>query len=104
MNLSALRLTWLALALIGGALPVFYALIHYVTVGGSLIAMWWTSPATTGLAWDLLIAGLTLNIWIVAEVSVRRNWEALWAVPATLLIGVGCGLPLYLFLRSKPVL
>ena len=41
--------------------------------------------------------------WIVAEVAVRRNWSALWAIPATALFGPGCGLPLYLFLRTRPV-
>ena len=35
--------------------------------------------------------------------AVRRNWSALVAIPATFLIGVSCGLPLYLFLRTRPV-
>jgi len=46
---------------------------------------------------------VTLTVWIIAEVSVRRNWRALIAIPATFCIGVSCGLPLYLFLRSAPV-
>ena len=32
----------------------------------------------------------------------RRTWVDLIAIPATFCIGVSCGLPLYLFLRSKP--
>ena len=46
---------------------------------------------------------VTLTVWVIAEVAVRRNWLALIAIPATFGIGVSCGLPLYLFLRSAPV-
>ena len=42
-------------------------------------------------------------VFIVSEVSVRRNWIALIAIPATFGVGVSFGLPLYLFLRSRPV-
>ncbi|MEM8578964.1 MAG: DUF2834 domain-containing protein, partial [Pseudomonadota bacterium] len=48
-------------------------------------------------------AAAALTIWIIAEVWTRRNWTALIAIPATFCIGVSCGLPLYLFLRSAPV-
>ncbi|HSG36474.1 MAG TPA: DUF2834 domain-containing protein, partial [Paracoccaceae bacterium] len=30
-------------------------------------------------------------------------WIALLAIPATFLIGVSCGLPLFLFLRTRPI-
>jgi hypothetical protein len=40
---------------------------------------------------------------VLAETLVRKNWEALLAIPATFMIGVSCGLPLYLFLRSRSV-
>jgi hypothetical protein len=50
-----------------------------------------------------MVAASALVIWIVAETRVRRNWSALWAIPATGLIGPGCGLPLYLFLRTRKV-
>ncbi|WP_425603413.1 DUF2834 domain-containing protein [Ruixingdingia sedimenti] len=52
---------------------------------------------------DMAIAALTLSLWALAETAVRRNWEALAAIPAVWLIGPGCGLPLYLFLRARPV-
>ena len=63
------------------------------------------SAVTQGVA--ILILGviptIALTIWIIAEVAVRRNWGALIAIPATFCIGVSCGLPLYLFLRSAPI-
>ena len=64
-------------------------------------------PSTTEpglhLSGDVSIAAIALTLWIIAEVAVRRNWEALLAIPATYLVGVSFGLPLYLFLRSRPV-
>lgn len=101
-----LRHLWLALALWGAVHPM----VHFVTwlarngwSPGSLIDAWFANAATTGLTWDLMISAVVLTLWVLAEVAVRRNWEALWAVPATFLIGVSCGLPLYLWLRSRPV-
>ena len=55
------------------------------------------------LIWEGDIAALTLTLWVLAETWVRRNWLALVAIPATFCIGVSCGLPLYLFLRTRPV-
>lgn len=69
----------------------------------ALIDAWYVNDSAIGLTWDLTIAAITLTIWVVAEVAVRRNWEALLAIPATFCIGVSCGLPLYLFLRSRPI-
>jgi hypothetical protein len=68
-----------------------------------MIDAWYVNAATSGLVWDLTIAAITLTIWVLAEVTVRRNWIALLAIPATFCIGVSCGLPLYLFLRAKPI-
>lgn len=70
---------------------------------GALIDSWFVNRGAEGLVWDLTISAIVLTIWVVAEVRVRRNWEALLAIPATFCIGVSCGLPLYLFLRTRPV-
>jgi len=51
----------------------------------------------------VLIAGIALTVWVVAETTVRRNWLALIVLPVTLGIGISCGLPLYLYLRTRPV-
>lgn len=68
-----------------------------------LIDAWYVNASTTGLTWDLTIAALTLSLWILAETLVRKNWSALIAIPATFFIGLSCGLPLYLFLRTRLV-
>ncbi|PID35059.1 MAG: K+-transporting ATPase, A chain [Rhodobacterales bacterium] len=80
--MSPLRITYLLLAVVGAILPGLHL---------------------RAAAWDLLISGITLTLWIVVETWVRKNWSALLAIPAALLFGVSCGLPLYLFLRTRPV-
>ena len=85
---------------------MFYFVQWFQANGLDLMGMvdaWHTNAASSGLVWDLTIAAVTLTIWIIAEVAVRRNWVALIAIPATFCIGVSCGLPLYLFLRSAPI-
>lgn len=104
--MSPLRLIFLALAVWGAIHPMYWFLRHTAETGGGLsglIDAWYVNASTTGLTWDLTIAAVTLTVWIIAETAVRRNWLALVAIPATFCIGVSCGLPLYLFLRSRPV-
>ena len=104
--MSRLRLTYLVLAVIGALWPMWYFLAYLRGEGGSLpgmIALWTANDAVTGLTLDLLISATALILWSLAETRVRRNWVALVAIPATLFVGVSFGLPLYLFLRTRPV-
>lgn len=104
--MSPLRTLYLILAIAGAILPMRHFLAWFSANGWSLSGMidaWFANPATEGLVWDLTIAAITLAVWVLAETSVRRNWLALVAIPATFCIGVSCGLPLYLFLRTRPV-
>ncbi|SLN21799.1 DUF2834 domain-containing protein [Roseisalinus antarcticus] len=104
--MSFIRMIYLALALWGAIHPMFW-FVTWLRANdwsfGSLIDAWYVNASTTGLVWDLTIAAIALTIWIIAEVWVRKNWLALVAIPATFCIGVSCGLPLYLFLRTRPV-
>jgi hypothetical protein len=104
--MTPLRAIYLALAVWGAVHPMYYFMSYMAANDwslGRLIDAWYVNDSTTGLTWDLTIAAITLTVWIVAETSVRKNWEALIAIPATFCIGVSCGLPLYLFLRTRPV-
>lgn len=104
--MQTLRSVYLLLAIWGAVHPMYYFISWFLAEGFSLMAMvdaWHANAASSGLVWDLTIAAVTLTFWILAEVAVRRNWEALIAIPATFCIGVSCGLPLYLFLRTKPL-
>ncbi|QFT64845.1 DUF2834 domain-containing protein [Roseivivax sp. THAF30] len=104
--MRGLRPLWLALAVWGAVHPMYW-FVTYLSQNdwsfGALIDAWYVNASTTGLTWDLTIAAVTLTLWVLAEVAMRRNWTGLLAIPATFCIGVSCGLPLYLYLRAKPV-
>jgi len=104
--MSVSRMIYLVLAVLGAVVPMYYFVLWFQVNGWDISAMidvWYVNTATTGLVWDLIIVAIALTVWILVEVATRRNWIALLAIPATFCIGVSCGLPLYLFLRTAPV-
>jgi uncharacterized protein DUF2834 len=104
--MSPLRMIYLGLAIWGAVQPLFYLFLWTRSNGMDfwrMVAAWQVNAASTALFWDLLIAAIALSVFVIAEVAVRRNWIGLTAIPATFLFGLGCGLPLYLFLRTRPV-
>ncbi len=104
--MTPLRLVYLGFAIWGAVHPMAWFLAHMRETGtglSGLVDAWYVNASTTGLTWDLTISALALTVWILAETRVRKNWGALVAIPATFCIGVSCGLPLYLFLRAKPI-
>ena len=97
---------FLVLAIWGAVHPMYYFVTWFMEPGRSILAMvdaWHVNAATSGLFWDLTIAAVTLTIWILFEGIRNRNWISLIAIPATFGIGVSCGLPLYLYFRSRIV-
>ncbi|WP_397544126.1 DUF2834 domain-containing protein [Roseovarius salis] len=97
-----MRWIFLALAVWGAVHPMSWFVAWFRANGldiGGMVDAWHANAATSGLVWDLTIAAVALTVWVVAESAARRHWAGLLAVPATFLIGVSCGLPLYLFLR-----
>jgi hypothetical protein len=102
---TPVRVVFLLLALWGAVHPMVWFVRHMRETGTGLpglIEAWYVSASTTGLTWDLTIAAVTLTVWVLAETIPRKAWVNLIAIPATFCIGVSCGLPLYLFLRSRP--
>ncbi|SIT78255.1 DUF2834 domain-containing protein [Pontibaca methylaminivorans] len=97
--MSHLRRAYLALALLG-ALPPLYRFLRLAS-GHDLQMLNWAWPRGPFGA-DFVMLGLVLALWCGAEVAVRRNWEALTAIPVLILFGPGAALPLYLFLRTRP--
>lgn len=103
--MTPLRLLWLALAIWGTIHPMYYFTTWFAENGLDIMGMvdaWHVNAATSGLVWDLTVAAVTLTLFVVIESIRERNWIGLVAIPATYMIGVSCGLPLYLFLRSRP--
>ena len=102
--MSPIRAVYLALAIWGTIHPMYWFFTYMGETGtglSGLIDAWYVNASTTGLTWDLTIAALTLTLWVLVETVTRKDWLGLLAVPATYCIGVSCGLPLYLFLRSR---
>jgi len=99
-----MRNVHLLLAVWGTIHPMYYFIQWFQTNSWDIMAMvdaWHVNAATSGLVWDLTIAAVSLTIWILVEAIKNRNWLSLLAIPATYCIGVSCGLPLYLYLRSR---
>lgn len=103
--MTPLRLIFLALAIWGAIHPMYWFVTWFQENGWSIMAMvdaWHVNAATSGLVWDLTIAAVALTVFVIAECLATKRYVGLIAIPATFCIGVSCGLPLYLFLRSKP--
>ena len=99
-----MRMIFLALAVWGAIHPMYYFIQWFNQNTWDIMAMvdaWHVNPATSGLTWDLTIAAVTLTVWVIVEVARSRKWHYLFVVPATFMIGVSCGLPLYLYLRLR---
>ncbi|MFQ5439220.1 MAG: DUF2834 domain-containing protein [Paracoccaceae bacterium] len=104
--MSTLRLVYLILALVGAVVPLAH-LIPWMQVNGAdpavLIGVWKANEATRALYYDALIAAAVLNLWIVVETYVRKDYWVLACLPVIWLIGISSALPLFLFLRTRPV-
>jgi len=99
-----MRYVYLVLTIIGAILPMYYFIRWFEEFGydlGAMVEAWNVNDATTGLVYDLTVAAVALLIWIIAETIRTKAWLNLIAIPATFCIGVSCGLPLYLYLRTR---
>lgn len=99
-----MRHVYLILAIIGGVVPMYYFVSWFEEHGydlGAMVEAWNVNDATTGLTYDLTISAVALLIWVIAETARNGRWLNLIAIPATFCIGVSCGFPLYLWLRTR---
>lgn len=102
--MTPLRWLWLGLAVWGAVHPMYWFVAYMRETGtglSGLIDAWYVNASTTGLTWDLTIAAVALTVWVLAEARARGDAVLLLAIPATFCIGVSCGLPLMLLLRSR---
>ena len=100
-----IRHVYLLLAILGAVLPMFYFVSWFEVNGydlGAMVDAWNVNDATTGLVWDLTVSYAALVVWVLYETVQSGRWVNLIAIPAGICIGVSCGLPLYLWLRSRP--
>ncbi len=106
IDVSKLRLSYLILAIVGAIVPMAHFLGWFALTGGGLtelFAAWFANNAVAGLAWDMMIAATALTIFMVYECMVKQDYLPLVCLVAIFAIGLSCALPLYLFLRSRPM-
>ena len=100
------RSIYLVLTILALAFPVRRFILWFQENGFDLTALWsalTVSDPTTGVTGALILASLATLVFIVGEATTRRDWLSLICVPVTLIFGVAVGLPLYLYLRLRPL-
>jgi hypothetical protein len=106
MGRGGLFRLYLALALIGAALPLSAFLPWFADNGLDIplfIAELFSTRIGAFFGWDVIVSALVLFAFIAVE-SRRLGIQHWWLpVIATLSIGVSCGLPLFLALRERAV-
>ena len=52
---------------------------------------------------NMLLSSLVLTVWALVEAPARRDYLPLVAIPVAFYVGLSSGLPLYLYLRARPL-
>lgn len=100
------RLSFLVLTLLALIFPVRRYVLWFSENGldfDLLIREVTVNDPATGLVGAILIASAATIILIIGEAFLRRDWLSLLCIPVTLVFGVGVGLPLYLWMRLRPL-
>jgi uncharacterized protein DUF2834 len=94
----------LILTIVGFVVPNAFVVASFAGEGlgvGEYFSLWTASTPSTQLLLDLIIASLALFVWASMEgprAGIRRWWLC---IPATLLVGLCFGLPLFLWMRER---
>jgi hypothetical protein len=94
----------LALTIVGFVVPNVMVVIFIADQGldvGGYFSLWTDSTPSTQLVLDLGIACAAFFVWAALEgprAGIRGWW---WCIPATLLVGLCFGLPLFLWMRER---
>ncbi len=95
---------YLAFAIVGGVIP-YAQFAPWVAEHGLDLRLMWSELFSTRIGGffgiDVLLSAVTLITFIRSE-GAQRKVRLLWLpVAATCLVGVSCGLPLFLCLRER---
>lgn len=94
----------LVIAVVGFIVPNVFVIAFTVDEGfdlGAYFSLWTASTPSTQLLVDLVIASLAFFVWAAVEgpkAGIERWWVC---IPATLLVGLCFGLPLFLWMRER---
>ncbi len=94
----------LVLTIVGFIVPNVFVGLYLIDEGfelGSYFSLWTASIPSTQLLFDLVIAALAFFVWAAVE-GPRAGIERWWVcIPASLLVGLCFGLPLFLWMRER---
>ncbi len=94
----------LVLTVVGFVVPNAFVIAFLADDGfelGSYFSLWTASLPATQLLLDLVIAALAFFVWAAVE-GPRAGVERWWVcIPASLLVGLCFGLPLFLWMRER---
>ena len=96
--------TYLGLAAVGTVLP-YSQFIPWLSDHGvepaAFVAELFSTRIGSFFGWDVIVSALVLIIFVLAQ-GRRDRVPSLWLpIVAALLVGVSCGLPLFLALRER---
>ncbi len=101
---SATERVLLVLTVIGFVVPNVFVGLYLADSGmdlGGYLPLWTASIPSTQLLFDLAIAAIAFLYWAAVE-GRRRPVERWWVcIPATFLVGICFGLPLFLWMRER---
>jgi hypothetical protein len=89
---------------VGFVVPNAFVITYFAREGvdvGGYFSAWTASIPSTQLLLDLVIAAFAFFVWAAVEgprAQIRRWWVC---IPATLLVGLCFGLPLFLLMRER---
>ena len=69
----------------------------------ALVSTLTASDPARSVTGAVLIASTALIVFIIGEATLRRDWFSMICIPITLVFGVAVGMPLYLYLRLRPL-
>lgn len=100
------RLIFLGLTLSALAFPV-RRMVGWLHANGFDFAMLaadlTAGDAVRSVTGAVLIASAAVVVFVVGEATIRRDWLSMICIPVTLIFGVAVGLPLYLYMRLRPL-
>lgn len=100
---AGVKTLYLTLAVLGAVVP-YSQLVPWLRQHGLdmplLMAELFSTRIGAFFGLDVIVSAIVLFVFVLHD-GTRRGVKALWLpIVATLLIGVSCGLPLYLYLRE----
>lgn len=94
---------YLVACVVGTIIPWTFFGHWFITFGVDLpafISDWFVNSSAGGAVADLIITGTVFLLWSFFEGRQLGVKGWIWVIPATFLVGVSLGLPLYLYMRE----